>query len=655
MAGRIRQEDVAAVRERTNLVAVISGYLQLRKAGRDSMVGVCPFHAEKTPSFSVSPAKQVYHCFGCGEGGDVFRFLQKIENLSFGEAVERLAKDAGVRLRYEGESAADRRVAGRRSALQRANAEAAGLYHGVLLEGREGGDARAYLSGRGIGRAEIERFGIGYAPGYPDFLLRRLTRTFSPEALEQAGLVARDASGTLRDRFRGRIVFPIHDLSGNAVGLGGRLLVAPGRPAPDAAKYVNSPDTDVYHKGSVLYNLHRAKAEITRTGRVFLVEGYTDVVALDRAGVGAAVATCGTALGEDHLRLLVRFTDRAVLTFDADEAGLRAAERAFQFHQRFALDLRVLVLPEGQDPADFVLAHAAPGDEAAGAGEAFLALAEVAVPLVEYMIDRAMRGRSLDTVEDRAAAVRAGLRLVASLEDPVRREEYARQVADRAGVSVASVLLEVHRLPPPMPDGEAGPVGRGGGSPWAGATSGVRPAGGAGAAGASAEPAGAEPAQGAHPARATPAQRVEREALRLVVQDPAACRARLTPEDGGRISTPTYRKVFELAMEVGPGVSAAELVALAAERGETLGKLVAALAVESLEAGGGAAPEYVRAVFLRLEEFALSRQIEEARRRLERLNPQRDPGYDDLFEELVTLEGVRRRVRQAAEAASGGV
>ena len=363
MPGRINPDDKDLVRERSDIVKVVSGYLQLKKNGRDSFVGLCPFHQEKTPSFNVSQSKQVFFCHGCSEGGDVIKFLEKVENLTFAEAVERLAEQAGVRLRYDGQSAADRRVAGHRQALYRANAEAGVLFHTTLLEGKEAAEAREYLTSRGVTKESVEKFAVGYAPGYPDFLLRRLSGSFGPELLAEAGLVARDGQNTLRDRFRGRVTFPIHDVTGNAVGFGGRLLQPKDRPPIQAAKYVNSSDSPVYHKSSLLYNLHRAKGDIGRDRRAFLVEGYTDVIALDQAGVTEVVATSGTALGEEHVRVLSRFTDRLVLAFDSDEAGARAAERAFQFHQQFAVDFLVLVLPQGQDPADFVIAR---GQEARG-------------------------------------------------------------------------------------------------------------------------------------------------------------------------------------------------------------------------------------------------------------------------------------------------
>jgi DNA primase len=615
MAGRIRQEDIQAVRERTDIVKVVSAHLQLKKAGRDSLVGLCPFHTEKTPSLSVSPSKQVYHCFGCGEGGNVFRFVEKVEGLSFGETVERLAAEVGVSLRYEGQTSSDRRAVGHRQALHRAVLEAGRLFNRMLLEGREAAEARSYLASRAITQQSVERFGIGYAPGYPDFLLKRMSKTHSPELLVEAGLVARDGAGALRDRFRGRVMFPIHDLSGNAVGFGGRLLEGPNAPR-NAAKYVNSPETPIYRKSTLLYNLNRAKAELARSGRAFLVEGYTDVIALDQAGMPSAVATCGTALGEDHIRLLSRFIERVVLAFDSDEAGARAAERAYQFHERYPVDLSVLVLPSGQDPADFV--------KAAG-GEAFGELAERAVPLVEYMIDRSLVGRDLTDLEERARAVRAGLALVAGLEDPVRRQEYARVLAGRVGEPEISVMLELDQ------------------TLAAGAPGAPRPEAG-------------------QRSRVPPNQKVEREALKLLVQAPALCADRLQGLRPEHFAMPQHRTAFELIRDASSavppgdgrdGLPAAALVSVAQEgaRGEQIGKLLAALAVEPAETLGEVSADYVEHVFLRLEEFSLKREADDIRKRLERLNPLKaSEEYDELYEQFVRLEGARRRVRAAAEA-----
>jgi DNA primase len=613
VAGRIRPEDIEAVRERTDIVAVISGYLQLKKAGGDRLVGLCPFHAEKTASLSVSPSKQLYYCFGCGEGGNVFTFLVKLENLTFAEAVERLAGQAGVTLRYEGQTASDRRSSGRRMAMHRVIAEAAGLYQGMLGQGREAADARSYIADRGISQASIERFGIGYAPGYPDYLLKRLSKTYSPELLVEAGLVSKDEGGNLRDRFRGRVLFPIHDLSGNAVGFGGRLLAGPHAPS-NAAKYVNSPETPLYHKGTLLYNLNRAKADITRTGRPFLVEGYTDVIALDQAGVTTAVATCGTALGEDHLRFLARFAPSVVLAFDSDEAGARAAERAYQFHERYPVNILVLVLPQGQDPADFALAH---GD---AAGAALQDLAERAVPLVEYMIRRVLRGRDLTDSEEKARAIHSALPIVAGLDDDVRRREYAMLLAEAVDARVDEVLLQLDRL-------TAGPLL-------------------------------AEHVAGTA-RRLSPSQKIEREALKLLLQAPELCSSRLGGLDSDQFATAGYRAAFDLIRETADvAASPSALVALAHDRarGEQLGKLLVALAVEPPETVGNVTSSYVEQIFLRLKEFALKREADELRKQLQRINPQKAADeFDLLYEQFVRLEGDRRRIRAASEAAGGSI
>jgi DNA primase len=589
---RIRQEDIETVRERTDIVKVVSQYLTLRKAGHDSLIGLCPFHTEKTPSLSVSPSKQVYYCFGCHAGGDAVRFLRDLESLTFAEAIERLAKDAGVTLRYEVESQGERRAASRRQSLHRAVEEAAGLYHRMLLEGREGADARAYLAGRSIDRDQATEFQIGYAPMYSDFLLRRLAQRFSPEILVEAGLATKDASGGVRDQFRGRITFPIHDLSGQAVGFGARLLSGEG------PKYLNSRETPVYHKGKVLYNLHRARGSATRSGEAYVVEGYTDVIALSHAGVPTAVATCGTALGEEHLQLLSRFAQRVVLAFDSDEAGARAAERAYAFHERFPLQVLVLVLPEGLDPADFVRTRG---------GEAFRDAASRAVPLVEYMIDRTITGRDLSTVEGRADAVRAGLPIVAGLTDRVRRQEYAHLLADRAGVSSSSVLLELERT-----------HGNGDGQ-----AQGMR-----------------EPARRV---RAAPQQKAEWEMLKLLAQSREVYEqvARQLREE--HFDRAQHRRMF--AAMIGAGGDVRRLVAESDD--EKLSGPLAALATEPVE--GELTPGHAERVRLSLEEYLLKRRIDAVRKRLERLNPLKDPDYEPLYEELVGLEGSRRRVRAQAE------
>jgi DNA primase len=592
VAGRIRDEDIEAVRERTDIVKLLSGYLALKRAGHDRYVGLCPFHAEKTPSLSVSPSKGMYHCFGCGAGGDAIRFLRELEHLEFAEAVERLAKEAGVTLRYEGDSAEHRRAAGKRQSLHRANEEAAALYHRTLVEAREAEEARTYLAERGIDRDTAEAFGIGYAPGYPDFLLRRLARSLSTEILIEAGLAMRDRDGNVRDRFRGRITFPLHDLAGRAVGIGARVL--PGE-REDGPKYLNSPETPVYRKGEILYNLHRAKAAIARTGEIHVVEGYTDVIAMARGGIETAVATCGTALGEGHFRLASRFAQRMVLAFDSDDAGARAAERAFQFLEAYPLQPVVLILPEGQDPADFVRANG---------GEALRELARGAVPLVEYMLSRTARRHDLSTVEGQSAAVAAALPMLEQLADPVRQSEYAHRLAELAGVSEASVAMALDR--------------RMGGRP-------------------------AEVTQTMK--RVSAQERVEREMLRLLARDAevfAALSGRLQPE---HFLTTRNRELFSLLRETGGDVGG-----FVGRSGDDAAvTTLSAIALEPTD--GDPSMAYAEDVWARLQEFALKRRSAALRQQLQKLNPTTDPTYDELFERLIAIDGELRRLRQRGHAA----
>ncbi|HVH52509.1 MAG TPA: DNA primase, partial [Actinomycetota bacterium] len=548
MAGRIRPEDIEAVRERTDLVKLVSGYLTLKKAGHDSFVGLCPFHTEKTASFSVSPSKQVYYCFGCGAGGDAIRFLREVEHLEFTEAVERLAKESGVSLRYEGDTPADRRAATRRLALHRANEEASALYHLILVDAPEGEDARRYLETRGIDRETAEVFGIGYAPGASDFLLRRLARGFSPEILVEAGLALRDASGNVRDRFRGRVTFPVRDLSGRAVGIGARIL--PGE-RDEGPKYMNSPETPVYRKGEVLYNLDRAKASVSKSGEILIVEGYTDVIALAHAGVETAVATCGTALGEGHFRLASRFAQRMVLAFDSDEAGARAAERAFGFLERFPVQPVVLILPEGLDPADFVRQRGA---------DAFRDLAAVAHPIVEYMLLRSVGRHDLSSIEGQSSAVATALPILEGLSDPVRQREYAHRLAELAGVAENSVLLSLDRR-------------------------------------VSGRPAEVRQAM----KRASVNDRVEREMLRLLARDTGIFHEVSKRLGEEHFKSAQNRKLFGLLVAAEGDVRAV----VTGSDDDKLSRAASALALEPLD--GDQSMEYAEDVWARLQEFALRR------------------------------------------------
>jgi DNA primase len=590
VAGRIKQEDIEAVRERTDIAKLVSQYLTLKKSGHDSLSGLCPFHQEKTASFSISPSKQVFYCFGCGKGGDAIKFLIELEHLSFAEAVERLAQQAGVRLRYEGDSPEERRAAARRASLHRANEEAAALYHHMLTEGKEAADARSYLAERGIDEAAAETFEIGFAPGYPDFLLRRLT-SYQSDLLLEAGLASRGDDSTVRDRFRARITFPVHDLQGRGVGFGARILPSDPR-AGDQAKYLNTAETPIYKKNELLYNLHRARIAIAKSGEAFVVEGYTDVIALAQAGIESAVATCGTALGESHFRLLNRFAQRAVLAFDSDEAGARAAERAFAFQERYAVQPVVMVIPDGLDPAEFVRAHGADAVREAAAG---------ARPLVEYMIRRTIERHDLSSVEGQSGAVAEALPILERLTDPVRRSEYGHQVADLAGVSETSVMIALEQRLAGRPQEVAKTM-----------------------------------------KRATAQERVEREMLKLLVRDADTYGeyvGKLTEE---HFRGPSARRLFIAIRDAGGDVTL-----LAGGADEKLAATVSALAVEPLD--GEATMDYAENVWTRLQEFLLKARSDALRIRLQKLNPTSDEGYGELFDELVSIDGELRRIRQRGD------
>lgn len=586
---RIRQEDVEAVKERTDIVQLVGQYLTLKKSGHDSLTGLCPFHQEKTGSFSVSPAKQVFYCFGCGKGGDAITFLRELEHLSYVEAIERLASTAGVTLRYEGDSAIERRAAERRKALFRANEQAASLFSTMLRSGKEATDARAYVTERGITPESIETFEIGYAPGYSDFLLRRLAgnRDLSSEILLEAGLASRGEDGTVRDRFRGRLTFPIQDLQGRHIGFGARVLPSDAR-AGEQAKYLNTAETPIYRKHEVLYNMHRARQAVAKTGDVFVVEGYTDVIGLAQAGIANVVATCGTALGERHFEQLSRFATRAILSFDSDEAGARAAERAFGFQERYPITAVVLIMPDGLDPADFVAKHGADAVSAAAAS---------ARPLVEYMVRRTVERHDLGTIEGRSAAVADALPILERLNDPIRRSEYEGLLADLAGVSHASVAQSLARDLSGKPAEVASTMKRG-----------------------------------------TARERLEREVVKLIA------RGDLGPDlaatiDESDFSTPKQRALFAALRDVKWDSG----TIVGGEDGDLAAK-VAALIVEPLE--GEPTPAYAEAVADRLGTFVLKAQSDEIRGKLQRMNPTTDADYDELFQRLVEIDGELRRSKE---------
>src|SRR5450755_2267973 len=359
VAGRIRDEDIAAVRDRSPIDEVVGEYLQLKNAGGGSLKGLCPFHEEKTPSFNVTPARGLFYCFSCAEGGDAIKFVQKIDGLSFVEAVERLARRAGIDLRYEQGGYVPGQEQSQRRRLIDAHRAAAEFYAEQLrTPGAE--HARKFLSERGFELPDADRFGVGYSPKAWEDLTRHLrARGFTDADLIAAGL-AREGNRGTRDWFRGRLMWPIRDLSGDVIAFGARKL----DPNDDGPKYLNTPETPLFRKSTVLYGADLAKREISHRRQAVIVEGYTDVMACHLAGVPTAVATCGTSFGDGHVKILRRllmdadqFRGEVIFTFDGDAAGQRAAQRAFGMEEKFATQTYVTVQPDGLDPCDLRIKH----------------------------------------------------------------------------------------------------------------------------------------------------------------------------------------------------------------------------------------------------------------------------------------------------------
>ena len=422
--------DIDRVREASDLVELMSEITKVRKSGR-SFMAICPFHQEKTPSMSVDRARGLYHCFGCGEGGNVFTFVQKTQGVDFPEAVDILARKAGVTV-VRDPGAAKRR--GRRAAAVEAIRRAVEVYHERLKKSSEAAPARAYLRGRGYGADVVDEWRIGFSGTDWDTLSRALaTAGASEEAMIDGGLSRQGGRG-LFDVFRGRLMFPIHDVRGDPVGFGARRVEEVGAQSTSnpVAKYVNSADSVVYNKARVLFGLDRARREMAAEGRAVIVEGYTDVIAMHQAGVATAVAACGTALGDGHLDLVRRFTENVVLAFDSDEAGARAALRSDDLESRFRLDLdlRVAVMPDGLDPADLVQE---------GRSSELAAAVESARPLLEHRIEREVARHDLSGPEGRARALHAAAAHLRRVRDVIAEPEYRRFAARLIGVDLETV------------------------------------------------------------------------------------------------------------------------------------------------------------------------------------------------------------------------
>jgi DNA primase len=438
-----RRDDIDRVRAATNLIELVGAVTTVKKVGR-GFTAICPFHQEKSPSLSLDPARGLYHCFGCGRGGDLFRFVEETQGLTFNEAVELLARQAGIHLETD-PGAARRR--GEREELVEAVRQAVVFYHRRLKSGGDAGPARAYLRNRGIDAATVDAYQIGFAPEGEvwDALVKDLRAAgFKDRTLEAAGLARRGRGGRLYDIFRSRIVFPISDLRGDPVGFGGRAI---GDAGP---KYLNSSESRIYQKGRLLYGLERAKGPIARSGEAVIVEGYFDVIACHLAGVETAVATCGTALGEDHFDLLRRFTDRVVLAFDSDEAGAGAALKGGRLESpvRLDLDLRVAEMPDGMDPADLTQA---------GRAADLVKAIEASRPLLQFRLEKELARYDLGEPEARARAIHHAARLVSPVADDIARAEYVGYAARLLGVDATMVARALGRAEAPLGEREPSP------------------------------------------------------------------------------------------------------------------------------------------------------------------------------------------------------
>ncbi len=443
MAGRIVKDDIETLRRQADIVVVVGDYTTLKRAGR-SFKGLCPFHTERTPSFTVTPDGNFFHCFGCDASGDIYDFLMRIEGLEFPEAVEALARRTGFTLRYEELTARERRAIGERSRLVEATRAANDYFQATLYSGT-GEVARDYLKARGFGADDAKRFELGFAPNEWEAMSRALIKEGIPaEDLIAVGVSVRNDRGGLRDRFRGRLIFPVHDPGGDVVGFGGRILDALDYGDFDPPKYLNSPETPLYKKTRVLYGVPQARADMVRAEQVLICEGYTDVMALHQAGFANAVATCGTAVGTEHLRMVSRYAERIVFAFDGDAAGVKAAERAWDAARELtaagggSLDLRVLVLPATQDPADLVREVGADGMRDAVA---------TATPVVPFVIRHRIEEADLTEEAGRTSALRGALEILAREPDPDLRREWARtEVADPLRMPYGFVATTAQRL-----------------------------------------------------------------------------------------------------------------------------------------------------------------------------------------------------------------
>ena len=606
---RIRDEDVNAVRDRARIDEVAREYVTLKSAGGGSWKGLCPFHEERSPSFHVTPSKGLYHCFSCQEGGDVITFVRKIDNLTFSEAVEKLAAKYGISLRYDEGGVRPDRDKGQRTRLVEAHKVAADFYRQNLTSA-EGSAAREFLLGRGFDEASWAHFGVGYAPKGWDGLTSVLRKAgYNDQELLAAGLVVQGSRGVY-DRFRGRVVWPIKELSGDTVGFGARKLYDDD----EGPKYLNTPETPIYKKSNVLYGVDLARREIAKKQQAVIVEGYTDVMAAHLSGVETAVATCGTAFGADHIKVLRRLLlDSAdsgaevIFTFDGDAAGQKAALRAFSDDQRFVAQTFVAVEPNGLDPCDLRMQHGS---------DAVRDLVARRIPMFEFAIKSTIAKHDLNTAEGRIAALRSAAPVVASIRDAALRPEYSRQLAGWLGLDVESVVKAV-------------------------SSAGKQPL-------QTQRPEQQEARPILAPNSKDPAIQVERELLMVVLQQPELLGEWYAAVEPTAYTWEGHRAVHDALTAAGGPQSAIDDRAWV-ERvfehsaNDNVRTLVRELAVRPIPVDEPD-PRYATSLVARLLEFDAVRQIADTRGQLQRLDASGEDSSPAL-ERLMALEQYRRELR----------
>jgi len=640
MAGLINSEDIAAVKARSSIEDVVREHVTLRSAGPGSLKGLCPFHDEKSPSFNIRPAVGAWHCFGCGEGGDVISFVQKVDHLTFSEAVERLAQKLGMELRYEDGARPREEGLGRRSRLIEAHRVAEEYYTELLLGSQAARTARDFLRARDFNSEHVKQFGIGFAPRGGEDLVRHLrAKGFSDDELVTGGIAGRGSRG-LYDRFRGRLVWPIRDITGDTVGFGARRIFDDDR---IEAKYLNTSETPIYKKSTVLYGLDLAKKKISQGRQAVVVEGYTDVMACHLAGVETAVATCGTAFGAEHIKLLRRLMRdeaglapaKVIFTFDGDAAGQKAAMRAFADDEKWTSQSFVAVEKSGKDPCEL---------RQAGGDPAVQALIEDAVPMFEFAARTTIKRFDLATAEGRIQAVRAVAPIVASIRDRSLQPEYAREVSGMLGLDVEQVATEVSRAGrikvdedaradrADRNDGAAGRNGRDDGH----------------------EPTAVEAGAMPMPDRRDPVVLAERQLLQVLLQFPTVFKTGaidlLTPDS---FSAPAHRAVFDgirIAHHAGDKGNARAWTSAVTEAAPSpVAGLVSELAVDTLPTRmdpntGLPTSRYVDELFDRVRTIALTRQIADSMSEMRRLDHAETPAPERTRELGIQLQTLQREL-----------